>query len=273
LPRIWWCPTGPLAFLPIHAAGIYEQDTSAQCLADFAVSSYIPTLSVLKGLHSRAPSNTTNDGVLLVSQPNTPGLPKIPSTTAEVQKTREQLEKRGIRSLLCMGSEATVDVVLELMESCSCVHLACHTSQKINNPLGSAIHLYDRPLTLSEIMKKKLPNAGLAFMSACQTSSGDETLPEEAVHLAAGMLAAGYKSVVATMWSISDVHAPEVAEIFYENLLSNISAGSVNTVKLDITTSTNSARALHTSVQHLRKKLGNSPKALRAWIPYIHVGI
>lgn len=21
--RIWWCPTGSLAFLPIHAAGLY----------------------------------------------------------------------------------------------------------------------------------------------------------------------------------------------------------------------------------------------------------
>ena len=267
MPRIWWCPTGPLAFLPIHAAGIYDQDTPFHCLADFAVSSYIPTLSVLNELHSRATPITTNDGVLLVSQPDTPGLQTIPFTSAEVQKTREQLEKRGIRSLLYTGSEATVDVVLESLESFSWVHLACHASQEIKNPLESAIHLYDRPLTLSEIMKKKLPNAGLAFMSACQTSSGDEKLPEEAVHLAAGMLGAGYRSVVATMWSISDVHAPEVAEIFYKNLLSNISAGSA---KLDIT---KSARSLHTSVQHLRKKLGNSPKALRAWIPYIHVGI
>ncbi|KAJ7679789.1 hypothetical protein B0H14DRAFT_2604238 [Mycena olivaceomarginata] len=28
LPRIWWCPTGPLAFLPIHAAGIYGENES-----------------------------------------------------------------------------------------------------------------------------------------------------------------------------------------------------------------------------------------------------
>ena len=234
----------------------------AHCLADFAVSSYIPTLGVLNGLYSRTPLNATNDGVLLVSQPNTPGLPEILSTTAEVQKTREQLEKQGIRSLVFTGSEATVDVVLESLKSFSWVHLACHASQKIKNPLQSAIHLHDGPLTLSEIMKKKLPNAGLAFMSACQTSSGDEKLPEEAVHLAAGMLAAGYRNVVATMWSISDVHAPEVAEIFYKNLLSNKSDSDGS-----------SARALHASVQHLRKKLGNSPEALRIWIPYIHAGI
>ena len=30
---IWWCPTGPLAFLPLHAAGIYDLDYRAgQCL-------------------------------------------------------------------------------------------------------------------------------------------------------------------------------------------------------------------------------------------------
>ncbi|KAF9535341.1 hypothetical protein CPB83DRAFT_5472 [Crepidotus variabilis] len=40
--RIWWCSAGPLAFLPLHAAGIYKPKGS--CLADYAVSSYIPTV-------------------------------------------------------------------------------------------------------------------------------------------------------------------------------------------------------------------------------------
>ncbi|KAI0082963.1 hypothetical protein BDY19DRAFT_981531, partial [Irpex rosettiformis] len=54
-----------------------------------------------------------------------------------------------------------------------------------------------------------LPNADLAVLSACQTATGDEKLSEEAVHLAAGMLNIGYKSVIGTMWSISDYIAPE----------------------------------------------------------------
>jgi hypothetical protein len=24
-PRLWWCPTGPFAFLPPHATGVYQQ--------------------------------------------------------------------------------------------------------------------------------------------------------------------------------------------------------------------------------------------------------
>ena len=50
-------------------------------------------------------------------------------------------------------------------------------------------------------MKKRLPKVQLAFLSACQTSVGDKSLSEEAVHLAAGMLAVGYRGVIATMWS------------------------------------------------------------------------
>ena len=130
------------------------------------------------------------------------------------------------------------------------------------------MHLYDGPLKLSEIMKKNLPHAELAFMSACQTSVGDESLPEEVVHLAAGMLTAGYRSVIATMWSISDTHAPDVAEDFYKCLLNDETADGV--VGLDIT---GSAQALHIAVQALRRKLDDDTEALLKWIPYVHFGI
>jgi CHAT domain-containing protein len=40
----------------------------------------------------------------------------------------------------------------------------------------------------------------LAFLSACQTAMGDETTPDEMMHLAAALLFAGFRSVVATMW-------------------------------------------------------------------------
>jgi CHAT domain-containing protein len=45
-------------------------------------------------------------------------------------------------------------------------------------------------------------NMGLAFLSACETARGDEKIPDEALHLAATPLSAGYRSVVATMWYV-----------------------------------------------------------------------
>ena len=45
-----------------------------------------------------------------------------------------------------------------------------------------------------------MPNASLAFLSACETAMGAEDLPDEAMHLAASLLFAGFGGVVATMW-------------------------------------------------------------------------
>jgi CHAT domain-containing protein len=49
-------------------------------------------------------------------------------------------------------------------------------------------------------MDIKLENAFLAYLSACQTATGDREQPDQAMHLAAAMLYSGFKSVVATMW-------------------------------------------------------------------------
>ncbi|PPQ90735.1 LOW QUALITY PROTEIN: hypothetical protein CVT25_010172 [Psilocybe cyanescens] len=57
LPHIWWCATGPLTFLPIHAAGIYTSTASPGVynkLSDFAVSSYIPIISFLVKIKQNA---------------------------------------------------------------------------------------------------------------------------------------------------------------------------------------------------------------------------
>jgi len=44
--NLQWCPTGPFAFLPIHAAGIYL-DERTESISDYVISSYTPTISSL----------------------------------------------------------------------------------------------------------------------------------------------------------------------------------------------------------------------------------
>ncbi|KAF6743305.1 hypothetical protein DFP72DRAFT_828112, partial [Ephemerocybe angulata] len=107
----------------------------------------------------------------------------------------------------------------------------------------------------------------LAFLSACQTSSGEETLSDEAVHLAAWMLAAGYRRVVATMWSIGDEPAQEVAKDFYEYLWRQKEDNGDCTFD-----GTLSAYAMHHAVQRLRLRLDNTERSLLTWIPYVHFG-
>jgi CHAT domain-containing protein len=96
--------------------------------------------------------------------------------------------------------EATVAGVQEQLPKASILHLACHGYQDPHLPLNSGFVMRDNMLTVSHLMRLRLPHAFLAFLSACETAKGDLQQPDQAVHLAAAMLFAGFKSIVATMW-------------------------------------------------------------------------
>ena len=114
-----------------------------------------------------------------------------------------------------------------------------------------------RRLKLSDIIALSRPRGGLAFLSACQTATGDKDLSDEAIHIAAGMLFAGYK------WSywydVVDSLAPRVARDVYEHLFRSGTRPDYR----------DSARALHDAVSRLRDSRRAS---FVEWLPFIHVG-
>ncbi|KAG2011630.1 hypothetical protein CC2G_011723 [Coprinopsis cinerea AmutBmut pab1-1] len=265
--RVWWCPTGPLLFLPLHAAGIYKQGgSSAQ---DLAVSSYTPTISTLltslRKSHSSTIAFPAPQNLLLISQPATPHLPPIPGTTEETRSIQTLFSGIAPTTLL-EGSEATVSRVADELKSHSWVHFACHAVQDIDS-LRSGLHLHDRRLELIDIMKQRDTQTewDLAFLSACQTGTGDEKLSDEVVHIAAGMLVIGYRSVVATMWSIKDAYGKDVAVGFYEHLLNQGVKGGQG--------QSGPAWALDGAVRELRRIVGDKEEGLLAWVPYVHYGM
>jgi CHAT domain-containing protein len=222
---------------------------------NFAVSSYAPSLEALLKPSICVVPGGEDPNVLIVSQPETPGQRQIPGAEREatvIQSIFPQTAK------LLDRHEGTVAAVLEGMKTHSWVHLACHGMQ---DSLDSAFLLDDGKLKLSALMTQSLPHAEIAFLSACQTASGDEQLPEEAVHLAAGMLNAGYKSVIGTMWTIKDLQAKNVAEKFYEAMKKQLATGG----------ELRPAYALHEATQHLRKTVGVFE--FLQWIPFVHFGL
>ena len=205
--------------------------------------------------------------LLLISQPSTPGLSPIPATVIETCQLKDAMEKEYLESLLLNHDLATTTRVIDEMKTHSWVHFACHAIQE-KDPLKSGIYLYDGRLELLEMMKQRIPHADHAFLSACQTGMGDRKLSDEVVHIAAGMLAVGYRGVIATMWSISDAHGPEIAQGFYEHIL-NASGEDVGRRRLD---SSRAAYALDVSIQNIRERLGDTENALLTWVPYVHFG-
>ncbi|KAJ1299800.1 hypothetical protein OPQ81_000699 [Rhizoctonia solani] len=254
LPHITWCMTGPLLFLPIHAAGIYAHPSAR--MYDYAITSYTPTISSLLPFGST--ESIDHSSLLAVGQEATPGHNPLPGTKEELARIGECVVPPLL--LKCLEDHnATVAAVLEAMEKHNWVHLACHAHQDFRRPTESGFSLHDGPLTLKEIGKRAFKGKGLAFLSACQTARGDNDLPDESVHLASGMLTAGYPSVIATMWSVVDVDAPVVASTVYEYLLKD---GKMNC--------NDTAKALHIAVKLLRDSVGE--KEFGRWAPYIHIG-
>jgi CHAT domain-containing protein len=260
MPRITWCTTGPLSSLPLHAAGIYDDTSqSAPKASDFFVSSYTPSLSALLATHVQTTEWRGSDKptMLVVSQPKTPGQNPLPYTVAEAIAVCKLFPSAATH---LSDEEATVNAVFSAMAQHDWVHLACHAAQDPRSPTGSAFFLHDGRLELSRIMNMQHARAELAILSACQTAKGNDDLPEEAVHLSAGMLSAGYKSVVATMWSIADEDGPVLVKALYEALKRELEAGKGLSV----------AYVLHEAVAKLRETVGERDFA--RWVPFVHFG-
>lgn len=208
-PRVIWIPTGAFAFVPVHAAGLYGEGTRDSC-ADYFVSSYAPTLSGLRNAQKKLkpiPRDATKILLAAAPSPYDPEWQPLPYTTHELAEIDSVVPRDAF---LCLPPEddasnggecgARVRTVLEELPNATILHLACHGYQDPKNPLASGFLLRDEMLTIAKLMPTSLPNAFLAFLSACETAKGDASQPDQAVHLAAAMLFTGFKSVIATLW-------------------------------------------------------------------------
>ena len=265
--RIWWYPTGPLTFIPIHAAGPGRK--GAADVSRLIISSYVTSLNSLLQAQRRPQVAAHRMKLLAISQPSTPSLRPLPQSVTEVEKLVEATHLAALCSegrpeeeiWHLNGADATVDRVSTALDSCSWIHFACHAFQDPIRGMQSAFALHNGHLSLSEIASKRLSNGQFAFLSACHAASGLEELPGEAMHLAAGVLFAGFPSVIATMWSIRDEDAPKVADRTYRYLFRNGLQG------LD---PSEAATALNRAILHLRE---DPNVTMDRWAPFIHFGI
>ncbi|KZT04056.1 uncharacterized protein LAESUDRAFT_786379 [Laetiporus sulphureus 93-53] len=157
LSRIFWCPTGPLAFLPIHAAGIYGTAESNIKLSEFAISSYTPTLSAL--ILPSEDNIPQNNHLLAVAQPSSDGqFFQLPGTQKKISKIKERLKRLSSMQVLLVESDGRKDDVLDKLQKCSWAHFACHGIQDLQNPVNSGLQLANNQhLKLSDIVRVTHP--------------------------------------------------------------------------------------------------------------------
>ncbi|MFJ9030420.1 CHAT domain-containing protein [Streptomyces sp. NPDC102274] len=254
-PRLWWCPTGWLSFLPLHAAGRGAPDSRTWVL-DRAVSSYTPTLRALvRARGGLTPGPPANPSPLVVALDETPGAVRLPGVSREAALLAELFPS----GRLLAGAGATVEAVVQALEAHPWVHFGCHGVSELLSPSQSGLVLYDGRLTASDAAAQRLRSPELAVLSACSTSQGGVTLPDEAVHLMSSFQLAGYPHVIGTLWTVADKLATHVAEQFYTALAEDVARGR----PID------PAAALHRPVRSLRDRYAQAP---HLWAAHIHTG-
>jgi CHAT domain-containing protein len=255
--RIWWCPTLLFNFLPLHAAGEYR--ANGESLSQQYISSYTPSLTALmraRRSHERSPSVP----FAAIGQ----NCPAGASYTLDCVEPELDL----VRSLLpppptvsftkIMSVDATKSRALRALRDNTWLHFSCHGTQNFDDPFKSAFLMRDQPLSLLDITQMDLSLHQFAFLSACETAVGDFATPDEVIHLAAGLQFAGVKSVVGTLWRVTDSTVQRLVEAFYKNLCGD---GKMNSKR--------AAQALHQAVHSLAR---DKDMPLDQRIVFMHIG-
>jgi len=260
-PRVWWCATGPLTLMPLHAAGHHPRlrtgaSDCTDCVLDRVISSYTPTLTALaRARQLEAPALVRQ---LTVGMPTTPGLPSLPAVNDELRILARHFPP-GEANHQLVESQATRTAALTALAAHSWVHLACHATQHQDDPTRSGFAVWDATLTIADLAGQPTQSRDLAFLSACQTAAGSVRQLDEAIHLAAAMQFLGYRHVIATMWTVADSPAPFVADTVYTSLTRRGERDPGRT-----------AEALDRAIRSLRQLDPTNPLL---WAPYIHLGI
>ncbi|MET9090985.1 CHAT domain-containing protein [Streptomyces cyaneofuscatus] len=223
-PRVWWCATGPLSGMPLHAAAPLpdperpaDTSTATDSVIDRVVSSYTPTLSTLAYSRDTVLGNAPK--VLAVGLKNTPGQPKLAGAHLEV----EAVCRWAPHATRLRDEEASRAAVLAGLRTHDWVHFAGHAEQvpsaDDNGHLVCHDHATEGPLTTADIADvQSASRSFLAYLAACDTARGRANLIDQAMHLAGGVQSAGFAHVVASFWPLQSTTSLDMTRNFYRYL-------------------------------------------------------
>jgi tetratricopeptide (TPR) repeat protein len=121
---------------------------------------------------------------------------------------------------------------------------------------------------------RKISGPQLAYLSACSTAAtaSNQRMADEAVHLAAGFLLAGFSHVIATLWDTHSDICVEVAEAFYAELVRERGDVLLGEEEGDAGKAARNRKirvTLHVAVLKVRERRLRLPLA---WAGFVHLG-
>jgi CHAT domain-containing protein len=138
---------------------------------------------------------------------------RAPHILGEAQAVAEALPE----ATLLLGEEASEEALRRRGAGCRFVHIATHGLFRRDNPMFSAIQLGTTRLSLFDLYDLRL-DAELVVLSGCGTGLNAVLGADELVGLTRGLLYAGARSVLVTLWDVNDASTAEFMRRFYRHL-------------------------------------------------------
>jgi CHAT domain-containing protein len=204
--RLVVVPHGVLSLVPFEA--LY--DGKQYLFQRFAVSRASHAVDLV-GQTSAARKPAASG--LAAAAPEVAGLPKLPGATAELAGVQAALPRTV--TLARDLSEAQLRARLPQLQH---LHLIAHTELVPSAPMFTRLLLGaggggDGSFEAREIASLNLPNLELVVLSACDSATGRSAGRHGS--LAHAFLAAGARSIVASLWPVSDAASAELMRHFY----------------------------------------------------------
>jgi CHAT domain-containing protein/Tfp pilus assembly protein PilF len=154
----------------------------------------------------------------------------LPGTRQEIESIARLF---GAQAKVHLGQEATKESVLKLPKGMNLVHFACHGLLDPDFPMNSSLALSPSPgmeanadgplndglLQAWEIIQTLRLDSDCVVLSACETGVGKVCGGEGILGLTRAFLYAGARSVVVSLWPISDESTSRFMQAFYKEIL------------------------------------------------------
>jgi CHAT domain-containing protein len=225
----------------LHAVPFHALFDGERFLSDEFTISYAPSGSVYQ--LCRAKQARSDGGALIMGVSDA----ATPSIVEEVRAVAAALPE----SRLFLGSDATVGQLRAHGGGSRFVHIATHGMFRRDNPMFSSIRLGDGPLTVYDLYDLRL-SAELVTLSGCGTGLSRVVGGDEQLGLVRGLLYAGARAVLLSLWDAHDSSTSEFMQSFYGHLRAG----------------TSKARAVQQAMKEAR---GRHPHPFY-WAPFILVG-
>jgi len=215
-------PHGVLSLVPFAAL----RDAAGKSVIEQYAVSTAPSMRVLKTMLARG-NGLSTDQSLVVGNPVTLPQYELADIPGAEEEAKDVQGKLGDAAMLLTGEDARMQKVAQMMQSVSMVHLACHSQPGIlvfapTLPTGDddeeEEEEYDDGLLHKEhIHCLRLMAKPTVVLSGSYTAAGSIT-EDGIVGLPRAFIAAGAKSVVATMWASQDHSTPLLVAAFHKHL-------------------------------------------------------